>query len=131
MGSQAAGHPVCADWRLLKGLDVSYIRVCIGHLLNSNWSALEELALAVERHFGCIWPFLGRDELHSVKQASALAWPGLKRLCLVADGAVDGMGMTELTKAEWPCLQYVHFNKLPAGQPAELFTACRWPMFLC
>lgn len=73
---------------------------------------------------------MGRDRPHDTKQASALAWPGLKSLCLIG-GAVDRMGVTELTKTAWPCLEYLHLDNLSAGQSAELFTACRWPVLSC
>lgn len=65
--------------------------------------------------------------LHHSRHISVFAWPGLRRL-FSDGGAVDGLGVTELTKS---CLKICTMTHLAAGQCAELFAAGSWPVSSC
>ena len=112
-GCTAVAHLVKAEWPLLKTLDV-----CIGQLLNGNWPALEDLIVLGLPH--------DEDAPTSVKETSGLALPSSKRLYL-SDGAVDDMGIAELTLAEWPCLEFVCLGRVSAEKAEQIFASCEWP----
>lgn len=117
-GAAAAAYLVQGEWPLLKTLDVSCSNVCIGQLLNGNWPALEDLSLMST---------CGEEDAPAIiKERSGLAWPSLKCLTL-GDGAIDDLGMAELTMAEWPCLESVCLIGLSAEKFAETFASCEWP----
>ena len=119
--SATAAYLVQGEWPLLRSLDVSFSNVCLGQLLTGKWPALEDLTL------------LGMcNEVPPgiLKKKSRLAFPVLKHLRL-SEGAMDDLGIAELTLAKWPCLESVCFQSLSVKILVDIFAACEWPALSC